>query len=208
MTLTTKSKLFHVLLSCCLILITCVESQIESDLLWYKKANKGPFRCKIYEHVCEFDIIIKESLSFEDYPLNSSDPKIFKYKGITLKDIKENGTKSDEVYRIQVVPVLVGKANLEVEMKNGEKLPIAEIVIVKPNRARDILFDVWLWVFCGLLSLIMGLLVEKELIEKMKKEMYKEIGLAFVCQYLIMPLVNFLLCSIRFKYRAPVLTVL
>ena len=153
---------------------------------------KYTVRCRLYDKDCKLEINIKESKNFQEDLLNSSNEKIFKVNRPHLDAIKElNGTaKSLETYEIPILTFQVGKAQLIEITPDGQTNVIAQIIITRPYRGIDIAFDVFLWVYCGLVSFIMGILVDRDLIKSvLTGNRQKEVGLTFGCQYLMMPLV-------------------
>lgn len=155
-------------------------------------APKHTVYCRLYDQNCKLEVDIKESKNFQEDLLNSSNPKIFKVNHPYLQAIKEqNGTaKSLETYEIPILTLQVGKAQLIEITPDGQTNVIAQVIITRPYRGIDIAFDVFLWVYCGLVSFIMGILVDRDLIKSvLTGNRQKEVGLTFGCQYLMMPLV-------------------
>lgn len=159
-----------------------------------KPPKYGIVRCRLYDKNCKLVVDISERANFQEDRLNSSNFKIFRYDRPHLEAIKEqNGTaKSEEIYEIPLVTVQVGKANLIMTTPDGETTVIAQVIITRPYRGIDVAFDVFLWVYCGLVSLIMGILVDRDLIKSvLTGNRQKEVGLTFGCQYFLMPLLAF-----------------
>lgn len=67
---------------------------------------------------------------------------------------------------------------------------LVEVVVTRPDRVIDLVFDIWLWFYSGLAPFIMGILTEKQMIKKMLRSGQKPVGLTYICQFLVMPLVN------------------
>lgn len=172
----------------CFVLFVCLYFVAADDTK--NDTRKVPeFKCRLYRH-CDISLSIKEPLNLRDSFLKSSNELIFKLGEKNLEKLNEQRNASDTTYNVQIEPVLVGKAKIELKKPNGEKVYLADVIVVRPKRAQDIVFDVYLWVYCGLMSFLMGILVDKEVIVKMLHGMQKECGLTFFCQFLLMPLVN------------------
>lgn len=150
----------------------------------------GPFKCRLYE-TCEFEMPIDTSHNFDDLLLSSSDTNVFNYE----ENNGDNEWSNTKTYKIKINPVQVGKAHIHVKSLKDELsgLPLADIVVIRPTRVQDIIFDVIVWVYVGVYSLNMGLLIDKKLIRNMLSisvGQQKTVGLIFFCKYLIMPAVN------------------
>ena len=190
-----------IVLLCVLLLSALVQSsaigaqqqqQQQQQSIQEKAAPKYTVRCRLYDQNCKLEINIKESKNFQEDLLNSTNLKIFEVNHRHLKAIKEqNGTaKSLETYEIPILTHQVGKAQLIEITPDGQTNVIAQVIITRPYRGIDIAFDVFLWVYCGLVSFIMGILVDRDLIKSvLTGNRQKEVGLTFGCQYLMMPLV-------------------
>lgn len=190
-----------IVLLCVLLLSALVQSsaigaqqqqQQQQQSIQEKAAPKYTVRCRLYDQNCKLEINIKESKNFQEDLLNSTKLKIFEVDHPRLKAIKEqNGTaKSLETYEIPILTHQVGKAQLIEITPDGQTNVIAQVIITRPYRGIDIAFDVFLWVYCGLVSFIMGILVDRDLIKSvLTGNRQKEVGLTFGCQYLMMPLV-------------------
>lgn len=176
-------------LSLILVAGLCVASAVQKPPSEAKKL--GTFQCRLYDKNCEFFVNLKEAVNFETNQLNSSNPKIFRFERPHLVGFSENGTKAEEQYDIKIIPIQVGRSTLVMISPDGTRTEIADVVITRPYRGIDIAFDVFLWVYVGLVSFVMGAVIHKDLIhEFLTAGRQKEVGLTFACQYILMPLVS------------------
>lgn len=162
-------------------------------------AKLGTIRCRLYEDNCHIDLAVDEAYNFGDgSTLNSSNTRIFEWKEPHLEAIQENGSssKANEVYEVSIVPKQVGRAELVAlvtDKTSGtpRRILIAHVVITRPYRGIDVAFDVFLWVYVGLVSFVMGASINKDLINFiLTGPRQKEVGLAFFCQSFLMPMVS------------------
>lgn len=145
--------------------------------------------CRLYQE-CNFELKLKELINTYKTSVNSSDTKIFRFVSQQLNETKPS--ERLEKLDIQVIPVQVGRAILKAIAQNGTEIELAQVVIIRPNRGIDIAFDVFLWVYVGLVSFAMGAAIHRDLIRDfLTGNRQKEVSVSFFCQYFIMPIVIF-----------------
>lgn len=152
-----------------------------------ESSSQKPIKCRLYSK-CNVDLSTLETLQFSEHVVNTTDPNVFGLDPPKFAEFREDG---NETYKIIIIPVLIGRAKIEVlTTATGEKRIITDVIVEKPNRMIDVVFEVYLWVYCGLISFCMGASIDTEVVKKYFRHGQKEIGLAFFCQYAIMPLVS------------------
>lgn len=143
--------------------------------------------CRLYNQ-CDFSFDLENSLKSE-MPLDSSNTNIFTFERMPLNESKlvDHLNKID----VRIFPVQIGRANLTITARNGSKIVIAELTIIRPSRGIDIAFDIFLWVYVGLVSFAMGAAIHRDLVKEfLTGSKQKEVAITFACQYFIMPLVS------------------
>lgn len=142
--------------------------------------------CRLYQD-CDLKLDLKDSLNTVISTLNSSNTRIFKFERTTFNETNNHEKNNN----IRISPVQVGRASLKIIAPNGSEIVVAEVVITRPYRGIDIAFDVFLWVYVGLVSFSMGAAIHRDLIRDfLTGNRQKEVGLTFICQYFIMPIVS------------------
>lgn len=167
--------------------------------------DNEPSKCRMYTAFCIVRTALLNSLNASDVEITSSSANVFKYANISVLenftdyavfgyDSSTNDTQwqnSYNFYAIKIVPVLVGRAYLKLrDNVTNTSIGQQQVTIIRPMRPIDIVYDVFLWVYCGILSLLMGILFDKEIFFRIVA-IPKEIALSFCCQYFLMPLVIF-----------------
>lgn len=167
-----------------------------------KFSNKIKLKCSMYK-ICQLDLAIKNIFDLDQLVFESSDSKVFKLKSVgpcdskncpTLADFWFNETEKNfqnsfTIYSVKIEAILIGKASLQIfEKEKMILLTHTDIVVTQPQRIIDIVFIIWVWTFGVLISLLMGVLLDKDALVKIVK-MPKAIMIGFSCQYIIMPLV-------------------
>lgn len=172
----------------------------ENMILMGKKKDK--YSCRMYRDECQFNFLIFKKLPVAEMSISSSDTRIFTYKSIEycLEDcsLDEFDYLNDSrlldthaLFRVRIEPGLIGGADLVFKRNNvtDNVLAAYELVVNQPKRVVDRIFDVWIWIFGTLVSLLMGVLIDRESLLKIIK-MPKAVILGFCCQYMFMPLVR------------------
>lgn len=156
----------------------------------------GPLQCELFKSYCDFEFILQVLTSnFDNYTIISSNPKVCRFESSNFGAIKENDTNTNSssyLYKLRIIPELVGRSAIILKANNSaELIYLVEVVITRPHRPIDYLFDVWLYLHCALGPFVMGILIEKEFMTRMlhSKEIRKELLLCFFCQFVMMPLV-------------------
>lgn len=151
--------------------------------------NKSPIKCHLYSE-CIVDLTEIEQINYRSTQtiINSSDLNVFSFTLPKIAEFRENGS---ETYKIKIIPVFIGYAKIEVySSSSGQKRILTEVIIERPNPVLNLVFDVYLWVYCGIMSFCMGALIESELVHTfVYGTMNKQVGLAIFCKILVMPLV-------------------
>ena len=169
----------------------------KSVLLGVKEKND---QCRMFHLECTYQVLISKLIPVADLFIYSSDSKIYNFESIDYCEANcsldpfENynlswPTKTHVSYNIKIKPGLIGASDL-VFIRNSTNKEIARwsIIINQPKRIVDRIFDVWIWVFGTLISLLMGVLIDRESLLKIIR-MPKAVIIGFCCQYLFMPLV-------------------
>ncbi|CAF0933343.1 unnamed protein product [Brachionus calyciflorus] len=169
--------------------------------------EKDLFKCRLFKK-CFIDALIIRNISLEQLVINSTDVNIFKFSNISLcsftkcptpsdflRKLNLNKTEEFDVFRIEIIPVLIGKASLELNTSSQQQIAHVNITIIQPRRIIDIIFDIAIYSFGFIISLLMGILLDKECIVKLFK-MPKPMFIGFFCQYIIMPMLAFSICNI------------
>lgn len=167
------------------------------------KIDKVP-KCNMFK-ICNLDVGIKNEISFDELIVNTSDSSVLLYKSIEVCSAKNCPAMISEfiyetdktlltnytIYQVKYEAIMIGKANLQFSTKNKrqEILESYEIIVIKPARVIDIIFDIWIYTFGLLIALLMGVLLDKDSLLKIIK-MPKAIIIGFCCQYITMPLVR------------------
>lgn len=148
-----------------------------------------PIRCRLYSK-CVVDLTTIEAIKYRDdnVQVNSSNTAVAEIEPPKIAEFREDG---NETYKITIIPVIIGKAKIEVfTSEAGDKRIIADVIIERPNRIIDLIFDAYLWLYCGIMAFLMGALIERDVVKMyLFENLQKEISIAFVSQYIGMPLV-------------------
>jgi hypothetical protein len=162
----------------------------------------------MYSIFCRVSILVKKELNVQDLTIKSSDEHKFSYKSIepcpsqlettntTKLDLgcilKNNLTKeiadNYNIYNIKFDANIIGKAKLEISVKDNKEKYEQDVLIMQPMRLIDIFFTIYVWGFAILISLLMGLMLDVHTLIKIIK-IPIPVGIGLSCQYLIMPLV-------------------
>lgn len=156
------------------------------------------FKCKMFKK-CRFEVLISTDISYNLLNINSSDHKVFKFNRMSLCSGKGCSSKKDfpvrlnasmdyQVYYLEIQSVLIGKAELVFNLTN-QTISSFHITITQPRRVIDIIFDIMIYSFGLIISLLMGILLDKKCILNIFK-IPRAMLIGFFCQYLLMPLVN------------------
>lgn len=169
----------------------------KSILLGVKEKND---QCRMFYLECTYQVLISKLIPVADLFIYSSDSKIYTFESMehceancSLDPFESFNlswpTKTHVSYDFKIKPGLIGAADL-VFIRNSTNKEIARwsIIINQPKRIVDRIFDVWIWVFGTLISLLMGVLIDRESLLKIIR-MPKAVIIGFCCQYLFMPLV-------------------
>jgi hypothetical protein len=163
------------------------------DLLSIYWPKSSPV-CRMYTETCDIQLAILNSISVDDLLLNSSNENVFRFKSIAfvanLSSLEEVPVqKAYSTYLIKLVPILVGRAFINVTSNlTNESLSSYQVTVIGPDRPIDRVFNIWIWVNVGFLSLLMGILFNKEQFVKMAT-IPKDIWLSFCIQFYLMPMV-------------------
>lgn len=169
--------------------------------------NEKKTLCPLYSGICNIYLQVDENLNLDDLILESSSVAVFLFDSIesctnidTNRSVECNSLSLNErndsrkTFKISILPVLIGKANLSVRIKdlnnqyNHNHIINYNVIVSTPKRTIDLIFTIWTWVFQTLISFLMGVLIDRDSLIKIIK-MPKAIFVGFFCQYLIMPLV-------------------
>lgn len=157
-------------------------------------------QCRMFYSECTFQVLISKLIPVADLFIYSSNDEIYNFESIeqcegncSLDPFESYNlswpTKTHVNYNIKIKPALIGASDL-VFFRNSTNKEVARwsIVIFQPKRVVDKIFDIWIWVFGTLISLLMGVLIDRESLLKIIR-MPKAVIIGFCCQYLFMPLV-------------------
>lgn len=170
-----KRKLMHVIL----IVVLYFSNSISG--------TESSIKCHLYSE-CIVDLTEIEQINYGSTQtiINSSDLNVFSFKLPQIAEFRENGS---ETYKIKIIPVFIGYAKIEIyTSSSGQKRILAEVIIERPNPALNLVFDLYLWIYCGIMAFCMGALIESEH-TFVYGSMNKQVGLAIFCKILVMPLV-------------------
>ena len=159
-----------------LILLFVFSIVIAQNELVLFKVNKT--QCSMYSNKCFVKVLAK------DLDLNSTkseNDKLFTVISVTKceKDSSNNtqlcpdfdyfnltsNTEEYSIYIIKLDPISFGPANLT--FFNEENKIFHFVSITEPRRWIDILFDVYAWIFQLCISIIMGCLLDWEILKKL-----------------------------------------
>jgi len=87
---------------------------------------------------------------------------------------------------------IIGKAKLEISVKENTQKYEQNVLIMQPMRLIDIIFTIYVWGFSLLISLLMGVMLDIHTLIKIIK-IPIPVGIGLSCQYIIMPLVIILI---------------
>jgi hypothetical protein len=166
--------------------------------------------CRMYAASCDMSVLIRKRIEMPTLEFVSTDNEIFEVRHVEVcndtrlcsyDQFNVNETVFNEnkyiYYRIEIQPGLIGRANISIRQRNSLQVVASYgYVIVQPRRVVDIIFDVWIYVLGTVISLLMGVLLDRASLVKIIK-MPKPIAIGFCCQYLMMPLV----CSFKFAFK-------
>ena len=201
------TKLFYIFI---LLLIKVVSAEISNNSVNNNQViyNTNLTRCNMYSIFCRVSILVKKELNVEDLTIKSNDEHKFSYKSIELCPFQletTNTTKLDlgcmlknnltkeiidnyNIYSIKLDANIIGKAKLEISVKDNKQKYEQEVLIMQPMRLIDIFFTIYVWGFAILISLLMGLMLDINTLIKIIK-IPIPVGIGLSCQYMIMPLV-------------------
>ena len=146
-------------------------------------------KCAMYSKSCYLNVLMKSANSTE---VETSNTRISRYLSIHLcmdtekfkcpsKQVFEeqlNNQTIDEsyqVYSIHLYPALFGQSNLVISSKEDQNSSYSAIILVtQPRRWIDYLFDIWVYVFQTIISMIMGILINLDTLLMIKK-LYKPV---------------------------------
>lgn len=177
---------------------SCLEQSNLTGLILLKNEE---LKCKMFKK-CRFDVLIRSDISLDLLSINSSDQSVFKFNRISLCSGQKCSPKKDfgslslnnsmdyQIYQVEIQSVLIGKAALDFNLFDQIKINSCPITITQPRRVIDIVFDIMIYTFGLMISLLMGILLDKKCILNIFK-IPKAMFIGFFCQYLIMPLVIF-----------------
>lgn len=162
-------------------------------------------RCPMYTDFCKFHFLLDQNIDVSTIEIESSDNSIGRFDKVelcnstdcpskaefTLKTKVKNKFSNYTVYTVYLKPVIIGKAFINFS-KNSDVVSNSvnfKIIITQAKRKVDFIFNIWVWSFQTLISLMMGILLDKNtLLEIIKMPIPVLIG--FCCQFIFMPLVN------------------
>lgn len=173
-----------------------------SDLVILKNDE---IKCKMFKK-CQFDILVRKDFSIGSINISSSDLNVFKFNRLSLCSelkclsetyilsffINNSSSIGYQVYNVEIESVLIGKAVLEFNTTDKVQVGSCLIIITQPKRIIDIIFNIMIYSFGFIISLLMGILLDKKCILNIFK-IPRAMFIGFFCQYLLMPLVNFYL---------------
>lgn len=152
--------------------------------------------CFMMSDNCKLNIISREYLLVDDFKIENNFTHLYLIKSIEFS----NGSKSQlfnnsnestfYTYSIWIDPLLIGRANVIVNIDKYNHTSKIELVIQHPSRVIDTVFNVYGFIFMVLMSLIMGILLDPKVLVKIIKVPYA-VTIGIVCQYGCMPLVCF-----------------
>jgi hypothetical protein len=164
--------------------------------------EKRPPACHMKTPSCEFRIAleIKSAQQMKDLIAVSDHNKTFTCQSIesmvnftdyALFETNRTDLKSAfGIFLVKIVPNLVGRANVTlIDNSTRQNISSFRVTVQNPRRFIDKVYNFWLWFNVGFVSLLMGILFNKEIFIKMSV-VPKEIGLSFCLTYFLMPMVN------------------
>lgn len=171
---------------CTVLILFLAVNAARPTLLAASQLAVPKLECRLYQD-CDLKLDLKDSLNTDISTLNSSNTRIFKFERTKFNGTNNQGKNNN----IRINPVQVGRASLKMITSNGSEIVVAEVVITRPYRGIDIAFDVFLWVYVGIVSFSMGAAIHRDLVRDfLTGNRQKEVGLTFICQYFIMPIVS------------------
>lgn len=195
----------------CIQFISSLALTNSTDLVILKNDE---FKCKMFK-ICKLDILIRNDFSVDLINISSSDLTIFKFNRLLpcsepkclsknyINSFRINSSINYQVYHVEIESVLIGKAVLEFNLNDKALINSCSIIITQPKRIIDIIFNVMIYSFGFIISLLMGILLDKKCILNIFK-IPRAMFIGFFCQYLLMPLVIFnlyVLLKKKFKFK-------
>ena len=99
------------------------------------------------------------------------------------------------LYVIKIIPGHFGAANIIFSKENKQVKHL--VVITEPRRIIDLIFDVYIWVFQVVVSILMGCLLDWEILLNILKIPYPVL-IGLCSQFILMPLLAFSISFISF----------
>lgn len=175
------------------------DSSLDNQLVIFRNNTK----CSMYTDYCELNVLVRTN-AVEDFDitfLESTDSLIFTVNSTqkcetSSVDIGNNKTclLPDEfkanysLYIIKIIPGHFGAANIIFSAENKQVKHL--VVITEPRRIIDLIFDVYVWVFQVVVSILMGCLLDWEILLKILKIPYPVL-IGLCSQFILMPLLAF-----------------
>jgi hypothetical protein len=144
-------------------------------------ASKNSTLCRMVKDFCEIYFLIRSDISNDQLVISTNDQKIFKFTSIepcageTCLKLEEFGlsresldalnTSNYNMQKVKIKGLLIGNATLSFRIKNPEQgssgrlssLPelifFHRVVVSAPQRAIDVIFDIFTWSFGAVISL-------------------------------------------------------
>ena len=187
-------------------ILTDIATITNSSIVLYPNELK---KCKMYDDACYFTLQVEKGISAEILKAEVEDEsRASVLKLVSCENLdqvalhldyssecgKINKSEEHDLYVIHLSPQLIGYTSLTVSSKMEDKKFLAKqyLVIQEPQRFVDKIFFVFIWSINVIQSIVMGLLLDIQTIKKLLK-IPIPVGIGFICQYLLMPLVTYFL---------------
>jgi hypothetical protein len=167
-------------------------------------------KCQMLKESCDIVLLIRSDLNTYDLVLESNAIDVFVYKSIepctagsnlvqcsrqlNVSDFKDAPVHFNYTLAVaKIKSVVIGNGSLlfytKDDLTRSRELFRHNVLVASPRRPIDWALDVYGFLFGTIISLLMGILVDRDALVKLVK-MPKPVAIGFVCQYIIMPLVS------------------
>jgi hypothetical protein len=162
-------------------------------------------RCPMYTDICKFHLLLDHNIDVNTIEIESGDNSIAIFDKVELCNSTDCPSRAEfthktnvtnkfsnyTVYTVYLKPIIIGKTFINFS-KNSDAVSNSvnfKIIVTQANRKVDFIFNIWVWSFQTLISLMMGILLDKHTLLQIIK-MPIPVFIGFCCQFIFMPLVS------------------
>ena len=183
------------MLALSLLILALVQWRTASSLGQIEYLDEESLRCSMYIQ-CVLPVRMTGHLNPHHLQMAVNNTGLVRVISVVTCDIDEPecfkhrySSDSTGLYLVYLDPLLIGSTFIRFTNKTLQIDSVKRIVVTKPSRFVDKFYDIYVFVFSVSISVLMGIMLEWEIIKSMVK-LPLPVIIGFCSQYILMPLVS------------------